>query len=36
MSELKQNSPPRVHLGRVGWVLDLLKYFSLIAICPGL
>jgi len=36
MSVLKQNVPSRDDLGGPGWVLDVLSFFSLIAICPGL
>jgi len=36
MSVLKQNVPARDHLGGPGWVLEVLSFFPLIAICPGL
>jgi hypothetical protein len=36
MRVLKQNAPDRDVLGRAGWVLDVLSFFPLIAICPGL
>jgi len=36
MSVLMQNVPARDVLAGSGWVLDVLIFFSLIAICPGL
>jgi len=36
MSVLKQNAPARHNSGGPGWVLDVLSFFPLIAIRPGL
>jgi hypothetical protein len=36
MSVAKQNVPARDDLAGPGWVLDVLSFFSRIAICPGL
>jgi len=36
MSVVKQNAPARNYFAGPGRVLDVLDFFPLIAICPGL